>query len=1056
MKVNDWIYFVDPQNLYVYPVGKRLDNNQIGNQGKITEVKDCITEQINKEKYPDMRKHILDKNINNPKESYVRYVENIFLGEHTTIPSLSTEAWYTTYFIASVISESTRNFRTFPLTLMALDMVDSPDNNVREKGLNFFFKEGHSMATGGTWIDSSRRGFTGSATPEGSSKLENHNNPSTHGQLMNELQSVLSREVQQYESWRQIGGEDTLSGILRIVERYKIIQSNSDELNTIRDGYTTFKTKVNNQHYSTSGALGGYDDGHVTSQDLKSASELENSFKHESYFSRASSSLAEHIHSQMKNKYGEDLSGPRLREGSARLENGQFICQLESEGTISKPVEFRVDLSPESQHYNEKMLKNIETAVNDMEIHSSQSSHQVNKVVEHAGTAVGTLGLMLGMKGAVDAFEQGNIKDGVVGTLQTVHGVTAMTTSVIAKQALSSETRIARAASTIMRSPGMKGAMVAIPIVGIGFGIYNLEQDLNRSDTLGFIDAGLDAFMIELDVMELVQPELAPLPINLILSTVRMVMDDVYMGIENNLNSLLKDAGLLDKLRAGFVGFGYGIGHFGIHLASFFYNWRYDEIKAGHRLVAQISDYHKYYTVTKEQDGTSAIDFRSGSSSWNGGRINFSLADQGLSQFCMDYFVSSDESFGKRCWDIDTQGSKDIILGLGESHQLEYKTLQKKLLLFIPAGSVRVVSDYKAVSDSRYGIYKGNRESNRFFAVQKAEDQHMTEVMLSYYYLLYGEPGDDIFFLGRQKSYVAGSGGKDTYMIPENGGRTIINNYDPSKAVDTLHFSVDYSHISVSKSGDDVVLMYEHSHTVTIQNWFLGESYRHMNMMSGDGVLFEISSIVVSTVQLVAREINKMFQTHGETVDTSQPLLRTVTNIFGSQYDDALIGNAEKNVIDGGGGRDHLTGGEGEDIYIVKNIKQSSVLIENYSRDNKTDLLLTDAALHTFEVRVQGDNVILYTFHYNTAFEIKVFHRRHHYSRAVHVTLVNWFRSPADRHLHVVTKDLVTFTISDNKADCLLSDPFTKCIKGLSIDYSKSSSPLVVEDVFKRTRLLTA
>ncbi|XP_035513563.1 iron-regulated protein FrpC-like [Morone saxatilis] len=714
------------------------------------------------------------------------------------------------------------------------------------------------------------------------------------------------------------------------------------------------------------------------------------------------------------------------------MENGQFICNVVSERADVEPVEFRVALSPESQHYNEKMLKGIDTAVHDLETHVSVSSHKVNTLVEHVGTAVGTLGLMLGMKGFFNAYEQGDVKDGVVGTLQTTHGVIAMTTSVIARQTLSSEARIARAATAIMESPVMKGTMTVIPLIGIGFGIYNYEQDMERGDTQGYIDAALDGVMLELDVVEIMQPELAPfiMPINLALSVVRMAIDDIYMGIQNELNSLPKDAGVPEKLLAVFRGFGKGILHFGIHVASIFYDWCYDEIEEGHRLVAQISDYHKYYRVTKEQDGTSAIDFSGGDSAWNGGGINFCLADQGQSEFCMNYFVSSDESFRQRCWKIDTYGNKDIMLGLGESHQLEYKTLQKKVLIFIPAGSVTVVSGYKAVSNSRYGIYKGNRDSNRFFAIQKADDQHMIEVMLCYYYELYGEPGDDIFFLGPQKSYVKGSGGKDTYIIPENGGKTIINNYDPSKALDTLHFSVNYSDISVSKSGDDVVLMYAGSHTVTIEGWFVGELYRHMNIMSGDGVLFEISSTVVSSVRLMATGINMMFKNRSEIVNASQPLLSSVTTIFGSRYDDVLIGNEEKNLMDGGGGRDHLIGGEGEDMYILKARQQSSVFIENYSRDNKTDMAIIEANLHTFNVRIDGDNVVLNAFHENTA---------------INVTLVRWFRSPADRHLLVVTKDLITFTISDNKTDCLRTDPFTKCIKSRNIDYSSSPSALVVD-----------
>ncbi|CAB1428835.1 unnamed protein product [Pleuronectes platessa] len=210
-------------------------------------------------------------------------------------------------------------------------------------------------------------------------------------------------------------------------------------------------------------------------------------------FKTASASLAEEIHSRLKEKYGETLAGLHLKEGSDRIEKGQFICELLSKDTDAKPVEFRVELSPESLHHNENVFKGLDTAAQDMEGFKPQ--HPTNQFVEHTGTAVGALGLLLGMNGAVNAFEHGDIKDGVVGALQTAHGVTGMTMSLIATRALSSETRIARAAATIMRSPAMKGTMIALPIVGIGFGIYSLEQDIERGGALGAIDGVFDASM---------------------------------------------------------------------------------------------------------------------------------------------------------------------------------------------------------------------------------------------------------------------------------------------------------------------------------------------------------------------------------------------------------------------------------------------------------------------------------------------------------------------------------------------------------------------------------
>ncbi|XP_039869399.1 uncharacterized protein LOC120722453 [Simochromis diagramma] len=758
LKINDWIYEVDPRNLYMYPVGKKLNNNQIENNNVIGDIKTCINEQAGKESYTHMRENIF-KNVNNKKEQqqkYAEYVSNIFhdkkvdvFKDLTVNDRLSTESWFTTYFAATFIAESARNFRTFILNLIALDSALKHESH----GLNFLFED-HSMARAGSWFKTDLRGFTG-ARPK-----------------------FLKLEYELFDKFNKNG--NVHEQIAKIASEYKIFIKNSNEENSFLNDYETYKNKIKQPpsivetsgdvgRPSTSGTLGGYDDGYVTMRDLNSASELENTFKHESYFSRASASLAEDVHAALQHKYGETLAGMHLQEGSARIENGQFVCKLVSETAGAEPEEFRADLSPQSQHYSEKMLENIETSVHEMEQHSSAPSHQVNKYVERTGTAVSTLGLMLGLKGTARAVEEGNIKDGVVGSLQTVHGVTAMTTSAIASKALTSESRIAKA---IMRSPAMKRFMTVIPIVGIGFGIYNVEQDLERGDALGYIDAALDFGMVELDIVELAQPELAPFiaPINLALSVVRMAIDDVYMGIQNELNSLPADAGVLDKIAAVFVGFGKGIMHFAIHVASVFYDWRYDEIEEGRRLVAEISDYHQYYKVTKQQDGTTAIDFAAGASSWNGGGINFCLADEGQSELCMDYFVSHDESPRRQCWSINTDGSKDIILGLGESHGLEHKTLKKKVLIFIPAGSVTVVSGYEAVSYSRYGTYRGNRDSNRFFAVQKSQDEHMIEVMLSYYYRLHGEPGDDTFFLGPQRSYVEGSGGRDTYIIPENGG----------------------------------------------------------------------------------------------------------------------------------------------------------------------------------------------------------------------------------------------------------------------------------------------
>lgn len=91
------------------------------------------------------------------------------------------------------------------------------------------------------------------------------------------------------------------------------------------------------------------------------------------------------------------------------------------------------------------------------------------------------------------------------------------------------------------------------------------------------------------------------------------------------------------------------------------------------------------------------------------------------------------------------------------------------------------------------------------------------EVMLNYYYELYGKAGSDTFYLGLQKSYVD--------IIPKYGGNTIINNYDPLKTADQLILSMNYDQISVTKTGNYVILQFTNDHCVRIKEWFTSKKY---------------------------------------------------------------------------------------------------------------------------------------------------------------------------------------------------------------------------------------
>ncbi|KAK1158428.1 hypothetical protein AOXY_G23348 [Acipenser oxyrinchus oxyrinchus] len=990
--LHDWIYKVNPKTLYVYLVGRKINIDSIKK----------IVKQVDENDYEKINWATTQLN----REDYVSFTKETLQGKYKTgTHSLEKESWLADYFMASIFSESVRNFRTFPDMLMCLQGYEI--NEYKQKFLNYLFEK-HPMARGGTWVSPNRRGFHGASSVKDSSKLYNLKFRKTEAELQKDLDMVFSRESAIWEMWKK---------------------SNLIDLNDYFDSILP----ASGSRGST-GILGGSDDGAVTLRDLHSESGVELSLELSAYHARSQALLTQQIQERLQQDFGKTAGDYRLEPGSVQQEDGQFRCRLSSLKEPTKSLDWHLDLNPVGLRYTEKILEKCHE-VNSMEIAEGEgisaaaSPHQALKHVEHAGKAVAVVGVTLGLQGAMRAFEEGDIEHGTVALLQTMHGVAGMILGMIAKRA---KVLTSKPAQVMVRT-ALKKAFIVMPLVGIVFGIYNIKEDFERKDILGYIDAGLDITMLGLDVVELLVPEVAPFlaPLNLALSVLRMVVDYVYMGIQAELDKLPEDADFLDKLDAVLCGVTMGIEHLSLDVLSFFYTIPYREIEEGQTLVEKISDYRKYYTFQKEEGGRKAIDFNGGEDSWNGGNITFCLSDDGWSKFCMDSFVSSKSRFGKQCWELETdKTTQDIILGIGESHHLQYRSVQLKVFMFIPANIMEVISGYEAESHTRFGKYYGNQAANNFFTVQNPDDKKKWEVMLSYYYQLYGENGDDTFFLGPQKSYVEGRAGRDTYIIPETGGNVIINNYHPKKTIDVLMLKVNYSQISVSKSGPDVILSYLSSHHVRIQNWFTGEAYRHLQMISSDGVLFDIPTLVVSSPRLVAQGVNKMSEKRGQEVDVTQPLLQTVTDIFGSSYNDRLIGNDQNNLIDGGGGRDYVKGGEGEDIYVVKNRPGTQVQIENFSVDKKTDLLLMESRLHDLRARVSGNDLVLFSVRHSDSF-----------------TLLNWFRSENSQHLLIVTEDFVTLTLANNTDSCRVTgDHFqAECLLSQSIDYSKASGPQSID-----------
>ncbi|MEQ2256155.1 hypothetical protein ILYODFUR_021473 [Ilyodon furcidens] len=140
LMVNEWIFEVDPKSLHVHPVGKKLKSTD----DKL-EIRKLIVEQNKpgRERYANIRANI-------PKDERKNYgfCFLIFFIRQNSTKTHYTVFFFSWYLISSVKAESARNFRTFPLILMALDL---DEHHVKGKP-DFWFDE-HSMARGGTWND---------------------------------------------------------------------------------------------------------------------------------------------------------------------------------------------------------------------------------------------------------------------------------------------------------------------------------------------------------------------------------------------------------------------------------------------------------------------------------------------------------------------------------------------------------------------------------------------------------------------------------------------------------------------------------------------------------------------------------------------------------------------------------------------------------------------------------------------------------------------------------------------------------------------------------------
>ena len=317
----------------------------------------------------------------------------------------------------------------------------------------------------------------------------------------------------------------------------------------------------------------------------------------------------------------------------------------------------------------------------------------------------------------------------------------------------------------------------------------------------------------------------------------------------------------------------------------------------------------------------------------------------------------------------------------------------------------------------------------------------MTLIGSLYDDVIYGNDLDNQINGGKGDDTLTGGEGKDTYTIDLNEGIDTINNYAADGKIDILLFAARFDNIvSFSRQSTNDLYLSRVGSTgnqltgAVIKNWFLHENYRHLILVSEDGVVLNMSStkdlfvklqpimvdmslirletpaqqqsqpsmsVVVGIVDLEGNPLNPgpPYTAPQRQIDlSSDPLLTEVITIFGSTENDFMIGNHKDNYMSGGKGYDTMEGKEGSDVYVVKE-GDGSDIIKNFARDGSVDTLLFGADFDDIELSSSFGDLIL-TAHKSLP------------EKEMVVTVEDWFSGgTAYQHMVVRSTDGVVFDL---------------------------------------------
>ncbi|WP_163833605.1 hypothetical protein [Spartinivicinus ruber] len=272
--------------------------------------------------------------------------------------------------------------------------------------------------------------------------------------------------------------------------------------------------------------------------------------------------------------------------------------------------------------------------------------------------------------------------------------------------------------------------------------------------------------------------------------------------------------------------------------------------------------------------------------------------------------------------------------------------------------------------------------------------------------------------MGPQQAYIVGGEGQDYYSTGQGASYLTINNDAEDRKLDILKVNSEAARLQASKSGNNLNLTIRYvtpdniQYLVNVENWFLGDRYRHLLVSTNDGAILKFVDETSANISLQAVAINRSHQAEGQIIDVSESATWFhVTSITGSSKSDAITGNHLNNIIDGYGGEDKVAGGNGMDQYYFSTYTDRSnvMTIDNYAHDQQADFLYYTANYDNIRLHRESDSNDLVVYHQNVDGD--------------RVILKQWFKGAEQQHLSIISQDDIVFKIVVNNDGSLLKQP---------------------------------